>query len=138
VRSAAPLLLAVLTTTGCAATLFPPPARLVSRGCPETVHLPRPAPSITTAYLDSGVVCVDSIAPVYPAIAREASVDGTVLFEVLVCEHGRITETAVRKSIPMLDAAATEAVYARRYRPAYWRGHAVPCWTSAAIDFRLH
>src|SRR4029077_377997 len=44
--------------------------------------------------------------PEYPAAAREARVQGTVVVQALVGADGRVKETKISKSIPDLDEAA--------------------------------
>ena len=99
---AAALLLSSCGTTWKA--LSEPPAPQV--GCTEKMHAPFPPPG---AHVDQAAIVVTKSAPIYPQIAREAGVDGTVMVSALVCEHGHVVEARVVKSIPMLDAAACEA-----------------------------
>ncbi|HEY3216633.1 MAG TPA: energy transducer TonB [Candidatus Eisenbacteria bacterium] len=74
----------------------------------------------------------------YPTLAREAGVDGTVVLFALVCEHGRVVDVRVYKSIPMLDAAAVEAVKRWTFKPALAGGRNVACWTEVPVRFLAH
>jgi len=76
-------------------------------------------------------------APVYPDIALEAHVDGTVVLDALVCEHGRVVDARKRKSIPMLDAAAIECVLHWTFLAAHDSSHAYSCWTEVPVKFTL-
>jgi TonB family protein len=69
---------------------------------------------------------ITKVAPTYPDIAREAGVDGTVMVQALVGKDGRVKDTRVVKSIPMLDAAAAAATPAASTRCSRWAGRA-PC-----------
>ncbi len=106
-----------------------------SAGCPEKTHQPRP---LHGALVDTPAEIVQRVPPSYPDIAREAGVDGTVLVDALVCEHGNVVDTHVQKSIPMLDAAAADAVMRWKFKPATYHGRAVPAWLAVPVKFSLH
>jgi protein TonB len=62
---------------------------------------------------------VERVLPEYPARARQLEVEGQVLLEVVLDQHGRPEQNIrVLKSIAMLDAAAISAVRQWRFRPA--------------------
>jgi protein TonB len=73
----------------------------------------------------------------YPQRARDAKVDGTVVVSVLVCEHGRVRQTRIIQSVPMLDAEAEACVREWTFRAAINNGTAVPCWVNVPIRFTL-
>lgn len=75
--------------------------------------------------------------PVLPAIARQAGVQGTVLLEVIIDEHGDVVEAKVLRSLPLLDDAALEAVRQWRYEPGQLHGRPVPVVMTVAVPFRL-
>ena len=72
----------------------------------------------------------------YPELARQAGVEGTVVVQALVGTDGRVRETRVVKSIPMLNGAAQEAVRQWRFRPAAEAGAPVATWVSIPMAFR--
>ena len=78
------------------------------------------------------------VAPVYPDIAREAGVDGTVLVQALVGKDGKVKDVRVQKSIPMLDAAAVAAVKAWVFKPALSNNKPVAVWVAVPVKFSLH
>ena len=82
---------------------------------------------------------LSSIRPVYPDIAQEAGIEGTVIVQVFVDEKGRVKETVILKGIPNtgLDEAASEAIRTVRFRPAKQRERAVGVWISIPVNFRL-
>ena len=51
-------------------------------------------------------------APTYPPIAQSARVQGVVILEATIGPDGRVQDVRVLRSIPLLDAAAIEAVQA--------------------------
>ncbi len=57
------------------------------------------------------------VKPVYSKTAIDARVQGTVQLEVVIGPEGRVTDTRVLKSIPLLDQSAIEATLGARYEP---------------------
>ena len=55
--------------------------------------------------------------PVYPPIAQSARVQGVVILEATIGPDGRVQDVRVLRSIPLLDAAAIEAVRQWQYTP---------------------
>ena len=82
---------------------------------------------------------LSSIRPVYPEIAQEAGIEGTVVVQVFVDKKGRVKDTLVLKGIPNtgLDEAAVTAIKKTRFRPAKQRERAVGVWISIPLNFRL-
>ena len=82
---------------------------------------------------------LSSIRPVYPEIAQEAGIEGTVVVQVFVDLKGRVQDTLVLKGIPNtgLDEAAVAAIKKTRFRPARQRERAVGVWISIPVNFRL-
>ena len=61
-------------------------------------------------------------APDYPALARHARVQGVVILEVRIDEHGNVTNARPLRSIPLLDEAAIDAVRQWQYSPTLLNG----------------
>jgi protein TonB len=78
------------------------------------------------------------VAPVYPAIAQAARVEGAVVLDATLDETGAVRDLIVVKSIPLLDRAATDAVSKWRYLPTRLNGVAVPVKMSITVMFTLH
>lgn len=76
--------------------------------------------------------------PLYPDLARDAHVEGTVQVWVLVGRDGRVEQVRVHRSVPMLDEAAVEAVRRWRFTPARAGEQPVRAWVSIPVRFRLH
>ena len=72
----------------------------------------------------------------YPDIARQAGVEGTVVVQALVGTDGRVRDTRIVRSIPMLNGAAVEAVRQWRFKPAATGAGPVATWVSVPITFR--
>ena len=78
------------------------------------------------------------VAPEYPAIARAARVSGIVILEALIAEDGSVRDVKVIKSIPLLDAAAVEAVRQWRFTPTLLNGVPVQVIMSVTVAFSLN
>jgi len=60
--------------------------------------------------------------PVYPKEAREKGISGGVTLEVTTDIHGKVKNVEVKRSIPMLDQAAIDAVRKWEYKPKLING----------------
>lgn len=65
---------------------------------------------------------VRRVEPLYPEIARQARVEGVVILEATTDVYGRVTAVRVLRSLPLLDAAAVEAVRQWVYEPLVVNG----------------
>jgi protein TonB len=75
--------------------------------------------------------------PTYPPIAAAARVQGTVVLEARIDERGEVVNLRVLVSIPLLDAAALDAVRQWRYEPTLLNGSPVPVLMSVSVRFEL-
>jgi len=89
-------------------------------------------------YVEELPEAITKVPPTYPDIAREASVDGTVLVQALVGKDGKVHDVRVQKSIPMLDAAAIAAVKQWVFKPALSNNKPVAVWVAVPVKFTLH
>ena len=82
---------------------------------------------------------LSNIRPVYPEIAQEAGIEGTVVVQVFIDKKGRVQDTIILKGIPNtgLDEAAISAIRKTRFRPARQRERPVGVWISIPVNFRL-
>ena len=81
---------------------------------------------------------ITDVAPVYPAIARAAHVEGVVILEAVIREDGGVRDVRVLRSIQLLDAAAVEAVRQWRFTPTLLNGEPVPVVMTITVAFTLH
>jgi TonB family protein len=77
---------------------------------------------------------------VYPEIARQAGVEGTVLVHILVGRDGRAMKVEVdsKLSIPMLDDAAVASARTCVFKPALANRQPVVVWVRRPYKFKLH
>jgi TonB family protein len=78
---------------------------------------------------------VKEVAPVYPAIAQSARVQGDVVIEATIDEEGKVADARVVKSVPLLDQAALDAVRQWEYRPSLLNGVPTPVVTTVTVKF---
>jgi|KBSMisStaDraftv2_1062788.scaffolds.fasta_scaffold05879_4 TonB family protein len=74
---------------------------------------------------------------VYPPIAQSARVQGVVILEVTIGIDGRVQDAKVLRSIPMLDAAALDAVKQWEFTPTMLNGAPVPVMMTVTVNFTL-
>ena len=79
------------------------------------------------------------IRPVYPEIAQEAGIEGTVYIQFFINNKGIVTEAWVQKGIPNtgLNEAALEAVKKSKWKPAQQRDKKVGVWQTVPVKFEL-
>jgi TonB family protein len=78
---------------------------------------------------------IKDVKPVYPAIAQSARVSGVVTIEATIGPDGKVIETNVVHSIPLLDQAALDAVRQWEYTPTLLNGVPVPVLMTVTITF---
>ncbi len=78
------------------------------------------------------------VAPVYPEIARRNGVKGIVIIEAVIGVDGRVDNARVLKSVPLLDAAALEAVRAWTYSPTLLNGRPTAVIMTVTVLFNLN
>jgi protein TonB len=90
-------------------------------------------------YVEELPEAVTKAQPVYPDMAREANVDGTVVVQALVGKDGKVKDTKVVKSdSEMLNASAIAAVKQWVFKPALSNNKPVAVWVAVPVRFRLH
>jgi len=77
------------------------------------------------------------VKPTYPDIAKQARVQGVVILECTISPQGKVTNVTVLRGIPLLDAAAIEAVKQWVYTPTLLNGVPVPVIMTVTVNFRL-
>ena len=80
---------------------------------------------------------IRNVQPIYPQIAQSARVQGVVVIEATIDPSGKVTETRVLRSIPLLDQAALDAVRKWEYQPTMLNGVAVPLIMTVTVNFTL-
>jgi periplasmic protein TonB len=80
---------------------------------------------------------VHDVAPVYPALARAAQIEGTVILEAVIGPDGTVRDVRVLRSVPLLDDAAVDAVRQWLFSPTRLNGETVAVVMTVTVTFRL-
>jgi TonB family protein len=78
--------------------------------------------------------------PVYPPLARQQRVEGTVVMNVLVSESGQVLDTKIISGVnrPVgINEAAQQTVRRSSFTPGVKDGVHVKSWTTVRVDFKL-
>ena len=78
-----------------------------------------------------------SSAPIYPAMARQARVEGQVTIEAVIDTTGKLTNMTVISGAPMLQQAALDSLRSWKYQPGYLNEKPVPTKASITVNFHL-
>jgi protein TonB len=114
---------------------------LIGLSTPGPLPTP-PAPPVEPKPLRVGGIIreprkVLHVAPLYPDIARQSRVQGTVVLEAILDTSGRVESVRVLGSHPLLDEAAVRAVRQWRYTPTELNGVPVPVLMTITVRFSL-
>lgn len=97
--------------------------------------LPSPGEYVPVEELPEAIT---KVAPIYPESASKQGVEGTVVINALVGKDGRVKDTRVITSIPLLDDAAMAAVRQLLFKPAMAKGAPVAVWVAVPVKFSRH
>jgi len=75
--------------------------------------------------------------PVYPADAQKARVQGVVILEAIIDDQGSVANARVLRSVPLLDAAALDAVSRWRFTPTEIDGRRISLLLTVTVNFTL-
>ena len=78
-----------------------------------------------------------SSAPIYPAMARQAHMEGQVTIDAVIDTTGKLTNMTVVSGPPLLRQAAIDSLRTWKYQPGYLNEKPVPTKTSITVNFRL-
>jgi protein TonB len=89
-----------------------------------------------SAGVTSGLL-VRKVNPVYPPLARQARISGTVVLRAVISKDGSIENLALVSGHPMLAPAAIDAVKQWKYKPYLLNGEPVEVDTEVQVNFAL-
>ena len=121
-------LLASIGSPGAGRPLPPPPAREPEAPPPKPKVVP---PKVQEARL------VTRVDPVYPVLAKQARLQGTVLIRAVIARDGSVESLEVVKGNILLAQAAVAAIAQWRYRPTLLNGQPVEVETLITVIFTL-
>jgi protein TonB len=76
--------------------------------------------------------------PVYPPLAREAHILGTVVVDAVIDEHGNVVQARVVSGHALLMDAALKAVLLWKYEPTTLNGQPVSVELQVQVHFKLN
>lgn len=108
----------------------------------NVVRLPQPpvAGEVGRVQVDGNVQSarlVNKVQPVYPALARQARVEGVVRLHAIIGKDGSIEQLEVISGLPLLQQAALDAVRQWVYQPTLLEGKPVEVDTTIDVGFQL-
>jgi TonB family protein len=80
---------------------------------------------------------VKKVDPVYPPLARQARIQGTVVLQVVINKSGDVENIQLFSGHPMLAQAAIDAVKQWKYKPYLLNGEPVEVETRVTVNFTL-
>jgi protein TonB len=81
---------------------------------------------------------INRIQPVYPPLARQTRISGTVRLHAIIGKDGTIQQLEVMSGHPLLQQAALDAVRQWRYQPTLLNGEPVEVDTTIDVIFSLN
>lgn len=101
---------------------------------------PRPASHVGPYQVGGNIQrpqLITQVVPIYPILAKETRVQGTVVIDSIIDTHGNVTEMKLVSGRPLLVTAAFEAVRQWKYEPTRLNGIPVPIEMLVTVHFSL-
>jgi periplasmic protein TonB len=111
-------------------------AAITSNSSPSSTPLPGENTAIILSSQGAQKRLVTSVAPKYPADARSAAAEGTLVLKAVIDETGKVAGLRLVEGNATLAAAAMQAVKQWRYRPYVRDGKSQPFQTIVIVDFQ--
>jgi protein TonB len=99
-----------------------------------------PKVTLNRVRVSGGVIegnLIRKIQPIYPALAKTARIQGTVVLHAVISKQGNVENLSVLSGHPMLVQTALDAVKQWKYKPYYLNGEPVEVETTVTINFNL-
>jgi len=116
---------------GAAPSAAPPPPPIKEAPKPATPQRIRVGGNVQQANLTR------KITPVYPPLAKQARIQGTVKFTAVIGKDGSIQNLQLVSGHPLLVEAARQAVAQWQYKPTLLNGEPVEVVTTIDVNFTL-
>jgi TonB family protein len=97
----------------------------------------RPANALSVAGEVQAANLLSKVTPVYPPLAKQARISGTVVLNAFLSAEGKVQNLSVVSGHPLLVQAALDAVQQWVYKPTLLNGNAVPVMTTITVNFTL-
>lgn len=120
---------------GAIATEVVPAQRIAPQKLAEKP--PVPAAPVRVGGQVQAAKLINQVSPIYPPLARQARISGTVRLEAVISRDGRIKSLHVAAGHPWLAQAALQAVQQWVYQPTLLNGEPVEVLTQIEVNFKL-
>jgi protein TonB len=77
-------------------------------------------------------------AAIYPTLAAQSRIHGTVVIDAIIDEHGSVVQEKVVSGHPLLLQAALKAVSQRKYEPTILDGEPTPVDLTVEVNFQMN
>ncbi len=99
---------------------------------------PRPKGPVRVGGNVQAARIVNRVQPIYPPLARQTRISGTVRLHAIISKDGTIDKLEVMSGHPLLQQAALDAVRQWRYQPTLLNGEPVEVDTTIDVIFSLN
>jgi len=99
---------------------------------------PKPTGPVRVGGNVQAAMLINKITPIYPPLARQTRISGTVRLHAIISKDGTVQQLEVLSGHPLLQQAALDAVRQWRYRPTLLNGEAVEVDTTIDVIFSLN
>jgi len=110
---------------------------IITSGGPPPPPKPPTPQRITIGGNVQQAKAIERTQPQYPAIAKAAHVQGTVVLHAIIAKDGTVQQLQLMSGPPLLVNAAMEAVRQWRYQPTLLNGEPVEVDTTIQVVFSL-
>jgi len=111
------------------------------QGMVSSVAPPPPKPTAPQRVKQGGNVTAALILqqtrPLYPALARQARIQGNVVLHAIIDKEGKVAQLEVISGHPLLVQSALDAVKQWRYKPTQLNGDPVEVDTTITVTFTM-
>jgi protein TonB len=81
---------------------------------------------------------IHKVEPIYPTLAEQAGIEGTVRFRVIIDKDGHISNAQLVSGHPLLVAAARDALLQWAYKPTRLNGLLIDVVTEVDVIVKRH
>jgi protein TonB len=111
------------------------------QGMVSAVAPPPPKPAAPQRVKQGGNVTaaliLNQTRPLYPALARQARIQGNVVLHAIIDKEGKVAQLEVISGHPLLVQSALDAVKQWRYKPTQLNGDPVEVDTTITVTFTM-
>lgn len=109
---------------------------VIGLSCAMTAQDTRPSPQQVPPDIVQTFL-VSQVAPIYPPLARQARIQGTVVLDIIINKAGEVSDVKLVSGHPMLAPAAIDAVKHWKYRPYEENGEPFEIQTTVQVNFAI-